>query len=335
MYYFHEHYYLWLFCFYLENVGECCKAQRVCVPQRIALYKSYLLLLLSAYLRGSTSGHLFTQSTVLFKWSVPYFRSDGNQSFTPFQVVLKHNSSGQCIQRILAVSMVTNQFLYCVVLSRRHNCIFLLLFKSWQVITYACSSQNWRIWFFPLPQFHDAPHLLLTSVSTPRNCHFILLFVGFSLSGSCSLAITYSSCTFSLSSELSSSIVEGGFGCVTGLSNKAKFVSITCVEEMSSLLCLTGCLWASSCCCLVIARRASRLSSLGNGDFLRYRASHRFALVGPGNGCHVVTVPSEDQSCCFSLTVDIPWRKMAFCYQGFKHRLKSKRKASFIHLLLW
>ena len=41
MYYFHEHYYLWLFCFHLENVGECCKAQGVCVHQRIALYKSY------------------------------------------------------------------------------------------------------------------------------------------------------------------------------------------------------------------------------------------------------------------------------------------------------
>ena len=41
MYYFHEHYYLWLFCFHLENVGECCKVQGVCVHQRIALYKSY------------------------------------------------------------------------------------------------------------------------------------------------------------------------------------------------------------------------------------------------------------------------------------------------------
>ena len=33
--------YLWN----LENVGECCKAQWVWVHQRIALYKSYLLLL--------------------------------------------------------------------------------------------------------------------------------------------------------------------------------------------------------------------------------------------------------------------------------------------------
>ena len=29
----------------LENVRECCKAQWVCVHQRIALYKRYLLLL--------------------------------------------------------------------------------------------------------------------------------------------------------------------------------------------------------------------------------------------------------------------------------------------------
>ena len=43
MHYFREHYYLWLFCFHLENVGDCCKAQWVCVHQRIALYKSYLL----------------------------------------------------------------------------------------------------------------------------------------------------------------------------------------------------------------------------------------------------------------------------------------------------
>ena len=28
-----------------DSVGECCKAQWVCVDQRIALYKSYLLLL--------------------------------------------------------------------------------------------------------------------------------------------------------------------------------------------------------------------------------------------------------------------------------------------------
>ena len=54
------------------------------------------------------------------------------------------------------------------------------------------------------------------------------------------MAITYSSCTFPLLSELSSSIVEGGLGCVVGLSNKAKFVPVTCVEEMS-LLGLTYC----------------------------------------------------------------------------------------------
>ena len=34
------------FVFHLENVGECCKVQWVCVHQRIMLYKSYLLLLL-------------------------------------------------------------------------------------------------------------------------------------------------------------------------------------------------------------------------------------------------------------------------------------------------
>ena len=34
----------------LENVGECCKAQGVWVHQRIALYKSYLLLLLPGIL---------------------------------------------------------------------------------------------------------------------------------------------------------------------------------------------------------------------------------------------------------------------------------------------
>ena len=39
--------YLLLFSLNLENVRECCKAQWVCVHQRIALYKSYLLLLLS------------------------------------------------------------------------------------------------------------------------------------------------------------------------------------------------------------------------------------------------------------------------------------------------
>ena len=79
-------------------------------------------------------------------------------------------------------------------------------------------------------------------MSSPRNSLC-------SLSGSCSLAITYSSCTFSLSSELSSSIVEGGSGWVVGLSNKVKFVSVTCVEEMSSLIGLTDRPWASSCCC--------------------------------------------------------------------------------------
>ena len=43
----------------LENVGECCKVQWVWVHQRIALYKSYLLLLLyigkSMHLRCCTS----------------------------------------------------------------------------------------------------------------------------------------------------------------------------------------------------------------------------------------------------------------------------------------
>ena len=37
---------LYVLCLWnLENVGECCKAQGVWVHQRIALYKSYLLLL--------------------------------------------------------------------------------------------------------------------------------------------------------------------------------------------------------------------------------------------------------------------------------------------------
>ena len=37
---------IYILCLWnLENVGEYCKAQWVCVPQRIALYKSYLLLL--------------------------------------------------------------------------------------------------------------------------------------------------------------------------------------------------------------------------------------------------------------------------------------------------
>ena len=33
----------------IENVRECCKAHWVCVDQRIALYKNYLLLLLSVF----------------------------------------------------------------------------------------------------------------------------------------------------------------------------------------------------------------------------------------------------------------------------------------------
>ena len=45
----------------LENVGEFCKAQRVCVHQKIALYKSYLLLL------GRTKTLIcFTLSSVVF-----------------------------------------------------------------------------------------------------------------------------------------------------------------------------------------------------------------------------------------------------------------------------
>ena len=34
-----------VFSLNIENVGECCKAQQVCVDQRIAIYKSYILLL--------------------------------------------------------------------------------------------------------------------------------------------------------------------------------------------------------------------------------------------------------------------------------------------------
>ena len=208
---------------------------------------------------------------------------------TRFQVGLRHSSSGQCIQTILAVSMVTNTFLYSVVLSRRHNCISLLFFKSWQVVTWypLCSTQNWRIWSLPSSIFPLCTSLNISCVVSEK-----LSFC--SLSCSCSLAITYSSCTFSLSSELSSSIVKGGFGCVAGLSNKAKFVSVTCVEEISFLLGLTDCPWAVS----VTAQFIWWLFAIPC-------KTHRFTLVGPGSGCHVVTVPSEDQSCCFSLTVDM------------------------------
>ena len=245
---------------------------------------------------------------------------------TRFQVVLKHNSSGQCIQRILAVSMVTNHFLYCVVFSWRHNCIPLLLFKSWQVVNSGTTLLLPELANLSFPS-STVPLCTSQNISCVVSEKLSLC----SLSGSCSLAIIYSSCIFSLLFELSSSIVKDGFGCVAGLSNKAMFVSVTCVEEMSALLGLTDCPWASSCCCLAVSVTS---------QFIWWRfaipcKTHRFALVGHGNGCHVVTVPSEDQSCCFSLTVDVPWRKMAFCYQGFKHRLKSKRKAPFIHFLLW
>ena len=46
MYYFFEHGTFDIFCsLNVENFGECCESQWVCVHQRIALYKSYLLLL--------------------------------------------------------------------------------------------------------------------------------------------------------------------------------------------------------------------------------------------------------------------------------------------------
>ena len=107
-----------------------------------------------------------------FKWSVPYFRSEPILQQTRFQVVLKHNSSCQFIQRILAVSMITNHSLFCVVFSRRYNCISFLLFKSWQVITY-CTT-------LLLPELANLIFTLVHSstmhitVSSPRNCHFAL-----------------------------------------------------------------------------------------------------------------------------------------------------------------
>ena len=55
MCYFCEHVNLDLFSsLNLENVRECCEAQWVCVHQRIALCKTYLLLLLSAKTREQT-----------------------------------------------------------------------------------------------------------------------------------------------------------------------------------------------------------------------------------------------------------------------------------------
>ena len=60
----HNYMYLWN----LENVGECCKVQWVCVHQRIALHKSYLLLLFC---------HIITDTeTVLSSfWHTLYFQS--------------------------------------------------------------------------------------------------------------------------------------------------------------------------------------------------------------------------------------------------------------------
>ena len=80
MYYFHEHYYLWLFCFHLENVGECCKVQWVCVHQRTVLYKSYLLLLsllkfldfnILSTAHRVASGWMFIKVSKFLDFSVP------------------------------------------------------------------------------------------------------------------------------------------------------------------------------------------------------------------------------------------------------------------------
>ena len=86
---------------------------------------------------------------------------------------------------------------------------------------------------------------LANNLGTPWTCTFSLLS---------ELSWTPWTCTFSQLSKLSLLIVEGGFDWVVGLSDKAKFVSVNCAEEMSALLGLTDCPWASSCCCLVIAR---------------------------------------------------------------------------------
>ena len=86
----------------------------ICIPERVYLWPSF-----------HTVNSLVQMIRAIFQ-----IRREPVLHHTCFQVVLKHNSRRQCIQRILAVSMVTNHFLYCVVFSRRHNCISFLHFKS-------------------------------------------------------------------------------------------------------------------------------------------------------------------------------------------------------------
>ena len=139
----------------------------------------------SAYLRGSTFGHIFTQSVVLFKWSVPYFRSDGNQSFT--SPVFKSDSNTipvvSAYKQYLPYRWSQKNFLYSVVLSRRHNCISLLFFKSWQVVTYSTTLllpklANLIFTLFHSSTMHITKHLVCRLRET-----VILLFVVFMFCG--------------------------------------------------------------------------------------------------------------------------------------------------------